>query len=81
MHTPDKIIADWRKAKKELEDAEREYSKYIAIGIPLEQSEIKEPIPIPFDKLKAASDKLMTARGKERKYMMEYIEAVKKSES
>jgi len=71
MRTLDEIKADWRKAIKELEKAENEYSKYLTKSI--EPSEMIEPISL--DKMKAASDNLMIARGKERKYFIEYLEA------
>lgn len=73
MISIDEIKVDWRKSIKELEKAEQEYSKYQQRSI--ESGEVPEPAPL--DKMKSASDKLMVAKGKERKYFMEYLEAVK----
>lgn len=75
MRPLDEIKTDWRKAIKELEKAELEYSKFLTK--PLESDE--KPDPISLAEMKAASDKLMVARGKERKYLMEYLEQKSKS--
>jgi len=75
MRTLKEIKADWRKALKELEIANREYSKYLLRSfIP---GENPTPIPIPFVELKEATDKLNKAREKESQIRNEYIEAEK----
>ena len=75
MRTLKEIRTDWREALKELEIANREYSKYLAE--PLMPGENPIPIPIPFDELKAATDKLNKARKKDSQFRNEYIEAEK----
>jgi hypothetical protein len=64
-------VEDWRRARSELEAAEAGYSKFLILVVESDNL----PGSVSLDEMKAASDKLMVARGKERRYLMEYLKA------
>ncbi len=66
-----KILEDWRRARSDLKAAEAGYSEFL---IPVIESD-RHPENVSFDEMKAASDRLMVARGKERRYLIEYLKA------
>jgi acetyl-CoA carboxylase alpha subunit len=79
VRTLDEIKANWRKVIQELKIANLEYAAlYEEI---FTKDDIAGSPTFSFDDLKAASDKIMVAREKERMYMMQYLEAVRKSGS
>ena len=71
MRPTKSIVKDWRRARSELEAAEAGYSEFL---IPVFESD-RLPENVSVDEMKMASDRLMVARGKERKYFIEYLRA------
>jgi hypothetical protein len=78
MRTLEEIRAEWRLALKEFEEAQREYEPFLAQPIKLGEGPIPDPIPIPYEKLKAAHDKLKKAQEWLRRIEKEFYGAVEK---
>lgn len=74
MRTLEEIRAEWREALKELEEAQREYEPFLAK--PLGPGE--NPVPIPYELLKAAHDRLMKARAWLTRIRSEFYDTLEK---
>ena len=73
MRPLEEIKADWRDALQELEKAHKEYSEYLDKPF----AALEKSMPILFEKLNTASDKVRDAKNKESHFWEEYIEALR----